>query len=65
MVEVLVAKKADIQIKDDVSPSSPLACPGARPRGWGGGLLCVVCGFCLGCVVGIWLTALSSLDVLL
>ena len=38
---------------------------GARPRGWGGGLLCVVCGFCLGCVVGIWLTALSSLDVLL
>ena len=38
---------------------------GARPRGWGGGLLCVVCGFCLGCGVGIWLTALSSLDVLL
>ena len=28
MVEVLVAKKADIQSKDDVSPPSPLACPG-------------------------------------
>ena len=28
MVEVLVAKKADIQSKDNVSPSSPLACPG-------------------------------------
>ena len=28
MVEVLVAKKADIQSKDIVSPSSPLACPG-------------------------------------
>ena len=28
MVEVLVAKKADIQIKNNVSPSSPLACPG-------------------------------------
>ena len=28
MVEVLVAKKADIQSKNNVSPSSPLACPG-------------------------------------
>ena len=28
MVELLVAKKADIQIKNNVSPSSPLACPG-------------------------------------
>ena len=28
VVELLVARKADIQIKDNVSPSSPLACPG-------------------------------------
>ena len=36
VVEVLVANKADIQIKDTVSPSSPLACPGVP--------LCVVWG---------------------
>ena len=34
-------------------------------QGGGAGDCFVVCGFCLGCVVGIWLTALSSFDVLL
>ena len=40
---------------------------GLEPDQGGGAGDCFVwfVGFCLGCVVGIWLTALSSLDVLL